>query len=652
MPMPFELRSPAHLALLGLLVPLVLLYVLRIRREKRRVPSTWLWRSAERDLLAKQPFRRLFPYISLLLEALAICALALAFARPIVRGGQIDSLHLALIIDTSASMGAVGADGRSRIELARAAARTLSRQLAPGADALVIEAGREPRVVSPLERDPKRIDAAIERVKLGEVEGDLGSALSLATNHLRSRPGSSRIVVVTDGALAHPDAFATASLPVDIVRVGTPVDNVGIVRADVARTSESAGRDRVQVFALTKNFGKTPRSAFVTLLPQHSTTPLASRRLDLAAGEEAPVTLSFDAAPADQGMGLVVELSAGDALRADDRAYVRVPAGRHLPVVLSPKTASPWIQRALASDPGIELLGAELAALGPEVPYDAFVVIEGACPDRIPGSDFLIVNPPPGPCHGATIGAALDHPTITSWSDGDSRLRFTSFEGVIVQKANTVVPEGPHASLVRAREGTLIADISGSGRSGTLVGFDVGESNWPLRASFVLFMRNLVELARNHRAGVAAGPARTGEPLAVRVPLDVTEIEIEGAKGSRRTVPARTGIAAMPGPDRAGLYFVSWKGQRPGSTLVPLNLTSARESDLGERELALPQGRPVQAKKAADLSDAVTDWSWVFAALALLAFVLDLHWITRSPKRAPFPKGTPPRPLRSASGAT
>ncbi len=165
-------------------------------------------------------------------------------------------------------------------------------------------------------------------------------------------------------------------------------------------------------------------------------------------------------------MGLVVDLSAGDALRPDDRAYVRVPAGRHLPVVLSPKTASPWIARALASDPGIELLGAGSRLSDRTVPYDAFVVIEGACPDRIPGSDFLIVNPPPGPCHGATIGAALDRPTITSWADGDSRLRFTSFEGVVIQKANLVVPDGPHASLVRAREGTLIADISGSGRTG------------------------------------------------------------------------------------------------------------------------------------------------------------------------------------------
>ena len=648
--MPFELRSPAHLALLGLLVPLVLLYVLRIRREKRRVPSTWLWRSAERDLLAKQPFRRFFPHVSLLLEALALTALALAFARPIVRGGQIDTLHLAIVVDTSASMNAVGSDGRSRFELAREAARTVSRQLAPGADALVIDAGREPRVVSPFERDPKRVEAAIDRLSPGDVEGNLGNALGLATDHLRSRPGIGRIVVVTDGALAHPDAFAAISLPTEVVRVGTAAENVGIVRSDVARASEATGRDRVQVFALVKNFGKNAHSVFVTLLPQNSTTPLASRRLELAPGEEAPVVLSFDAAPADQGMGLVIDLAGGDALRADDRAYVRVPAGQHLPVVLSPKTASPWIVRALSSDPKIELLGADLGALGADVPYDAFVVIEGACPERIPGSDFLLLNPPPGACHGATVGQTLERPTITSWSDGDPRLRFTSFEGIVIERARGVEPDGPRASLVRAREGTLIADISGAGRTGTLIGFDVGESNWPLRASFVLFVRNLVELARSHRAGVAAGPARTGEPLALRVPLDVSEVELEGADGAKLTIPARAGIAATPGPEHAGLYYISWKGQRPGSTLVPVNLTSALESDLGARELDLPQGRPVRTRKPSETSDAVTDWSWVFGAVALLAFVLDLFWLTRSPRRLALPVGAPPAPIRGTSG--
>ena len=40
------------------------------------------------------------------------------------------------------------------------------------------------------------------------------------------------------------------------------------------------------------------------------------------------------------------------------------------------------------------------------------------------------------------------------------------------------------------------------------------------------------------------------------------------------------------------------------------------------------------------------------AAIALAAFVLDLHWITRSPKRIALPQGAPPSPVRTAAGAS
>ncbi|HTQ05909.1 MAG TPA: VWA domain-containing protein, partial [Polyangiaceae bacterium] len=352
--MPFELESPFGLALLGLLVPLVLLYVLRIQREKRRVSSIWLWRAAERDLLARQPFRRLVPHVSLILEALALVALALAAARPLTRGGRIDAGHVAFVIDTSASMSAVNAAGKSRLTEAKDALRGAVQRLAPGADALVIEAGRDPRVISPWEHDVRRLEAAIGRVEAGDVEGDLGRALALASDHLRTRPGSRRIVVVTDGALAQRDSLKLSAFPLEVLRVGEPVDNAGIVRVDVGRSPGPSGKDQVQAFAMVQNFGRQPRSLFVTLSQRGVTTPLASRRVELAPGEQAPVVLSFDAAPHDQGMGLVVELSPGDALRADDRAYVRVPESSRLPVVVAPKTASPWLLRALGSDPETE----------------------------------------------------------------------------------------------------------------------------------------------------------------------------------------------------------------------------------------------------------------------------------------------------------
>jgi von Willebrand factor type A domain/Aerotolerance regulator N-terminal len=645
---PFELQSPVGLALLGLLVPLVLLYVLRVQRERQRVSSIWLWRAAERDLMARQPFRRLVPHVSLILEALALAALALAAARPLTRGGRFDAEHVAFVIDASASMSAVNPAGRSRLAEAEDALRGALHRLTPGADALIIEAGRDPRVVSPWEHDVRRLEAAVGRVTAGDVEGDLGRALALASDHLRTRPGSRRVVVVTDGALAARDSLRLSAYPLEVLRVGEPADNAGIVRVDVNRTPAASGKDQVQAFAMVQNFGKQPRSLFVTLSQRGVATPLASRRVELAPGEEAPVVLAFEAGLHDQGMGLVIELSPGDALRADDRAYVRVPESSRLPVVLSPKTASQWLARALASDPETEIFSADPAALPTaDVPRDAFVVVDGACPKALPGADFLIVNPPAGPCVTSTVGATVDAPSITSWAESDPRLRFASFDGVSIARAHLIEPDDANASLVRGRDGTLIADISVPGRTGTLVGFDVGESTWPLRASFVLFVRNLVELARSHRAGAAAGPARTGEPLAIRVPLDVTEVELVRPDDTKLDVPAHGGLAATPGQERAGFYYASWQGSHPGSTLIPVNLTSAAESDLTTRELVLPPGRQASVGRPSELSDTVSDWSWLLAGLSLLLATADVFWVTRGARRPARAPGSPLRPART-----
>ena len=133
--MPFELRNLPGLWLLGLLVPLVILYILKVRRTRLRVPSTWLWASAQRDLLAKSPFKRLIVQIPLILQILALVLLALALARPSTRGDAIVGDHVAVVVDTSASMSAKEPDGKTRIELARSAARDVVRALGPGVGA-------------------------------------------------------------------------------------------------------------------------------------------------------------------------------------------------------------------------------------------------------------------------------------------------------------------------------------------------------------------------------------------------------------------------------------------------------------------------------------------------------------------------------------
>src|SRR5450432_2397482 len=100
-----ELLNKPGLWLLAGLAPLILLYILKIKRERVRVPSTWLWQAAKRDLMAKHPFKRLIAELPLVLQILALVALAVALARPAMRGGKIQGDHVAIVVDTSASMG-------------------------------------------------------------------------------------------------------------------------------------------------------------------------------------------------------------------------------------------------------------------------------------------------------------------------------------------------------------------------------------------------------------------------------------------------------------------------------------------------------------------------------------------------------------------
>ena len=85
-----------------------------------------------------------------------------------------------------------------------------------------------------------------------------------------------------------------------------------------------------------------------------------------------------------------------------------------------------------------------------------------------------------------------------------------------------------------------------------MVGFDVGDSDWPLRASFVLFFRNILEQARVHRTEAGEGATRAGEPLRVALtgttisPGIFESIALLGREETLRRVDAALARPAIP----------------------------------------------------------------------------------------------------------
>lgn len=624
--------APRALWLLGLLGPLVLLYVLKVRRRRVRVPSVWLWREVRRELEARTPWKRFVLQVPLVLQALALIAMALAAARPVTSGAMLASEHVAIVIDTSASMGATRGEG-TRFDEACRIAHELVESLSPGADAMLLDAGRQARIAVTSERDRRRLHDAIDALHVRDVEGDLGAALALSGSRLAQLAGERRVYVITDGALARPVDVRVA-VPVKVISVGEPTNNVAIVRVDVrSGTDNPHGREVVQAFLVVANAGDAARELYVTMKLRGTSDTLASRKLVVEPGERAPVVLTFEPSEGDRGSGLVFELSPHDALPADDVAYGVVPPGRALPVVLAaPSEPSPWLARVIEADPDAVLeRAASPDALG-SVPDDAMVVLERACPQAVPGGDVWVVAPPAGECFGVKVTETLERPRITSWDESDPRMRFIALDDVFLESAKTLVPESRRQELLRSEHGALMCDASTNRRMVTVTGFDVGDTDWPYKASFVVFARNLLDQARVHRAHAATSTVTTGDAVRVRVPLSVGDVEVESldapSEGPRRA-EAKEGVLVFPEVNRSGLHRVAWVRPKAGSVLIAANLASADESDL-RRSVEIAGG---DAKASSGVKEAMAprEQAYLIALAALGFLLLDIWYFTRRP---------------------
>jgi hypothetical protein len=117
--------APLAFALLGLSLPLVLLYFLKVRRRDQRVPSLLFWETTLHDRQASAFFQRLQRDPLLVLQLLALLALTLALARPALTIMGHGARKVAIVLDASASMKSRDG-GAPRFAAARAEAAALA----------------------------------------------------------------------------------------------------------------------------------------------------------------------------------------------------------------------------------------------------------------------------------------------------------------------------------------------------------------------------------------------------------------------------------------------------------------------------------------------------------------------------------------------
>src|SRR6185436_13204126 len=337
--------SPLSLLLATLAVPLMLLYFLKVRRRPQRVSSLLLWDPALRDREASAFFQRLQRDPLMLLQILALIALAVAVARPSVTVSGYGAKRVVVVLDTSASMKATDLSP-SRFAHAQREALGLVSRLGEGAEVMVIESGVQPKVLAPFTRDRAEVVGAIRSAHARDLPNRLGDGIRTARALVGPDPRA-EIHVFTDGA--HPEAVKGQGDDVRVrwTGVGQRGRNVAITNLAVRRNYFGAFDS--QAFLSVVNVSLKEQSFSFTLHLDNDL--IAEKSLTLEPNVRRAVVLPFS----HPGGGVVrARLNVSDDLEADNAAYAVIPPPRDIAVLLvSPGNL--FLEKVLRTDPQVTL---------------------------------------------------------------------------------------------------------------------------------------------------------------------------------------------------------------------------------------------------------------------------------------------------------
>lgn len=613
-------------AFFGLLlaIPIILMYMLRLRRREQVISSTFLWQQVLQDQEANTPWQRLRRNLLLILQLLILTALIFALARPFVLVPAISASRVAILLDASVSMAAMdGLNGESRFVDAQIAALDLITSLSADSEVSVLRAGQTPDILAPYTFDRNVANAAVRAARPSSGEADWLAALTLASAGATGETDFT-LVIITDGGLNNLTGLEESALPanVRVIPVGTASDNVALT----ALATRALPDGVPQLFAQITNTGVSDAEIILSLRADSDPVPLVSERYHVPAGASLPITST---APLPEGVQVLsasitptVNSISSDLLSEDNIGYAVIQEAEIRTVLLVTED-NLFLEQALATLPGVR---AFKAPPGRPLPAQAFdlTIFDRTLPTALPAGDIMFIAPT-GSVSGLfgieadEVGAVGRLTSATS----DERLTFVDLENVSVLKYRPLVGVEWADTLISVNDDApLVVAGELDGRRVAIFAFALSDSDLPLQIAFPVLMSNLLTWFTPQ--GALSETALTiGQPQLIRPPLDAEAVRVTAPDGSVRELPIESSELVYGDTSMVGVYRVDILrgGDVSQTESFAVNLFSLSESNITPRPASL-NGQPLTV----NTTDEQGQWEF-WPILALLAlFILLLEW--------------------------
>lgn len=573
--------------------PLVLLYFLKLKRQRLPVASTLLWRKSIEDLRVNSPFQRLRSSLLLFLQLMILAAACLAIAEPFKEAGRQFGKAIVLLIDVSASMGAVEENGETRLAVAQREAINLIEGLRSDQRAMVIAFADRARVLAPFSYDKKALRNAVESIQQTDAAGRLTEAITLAEAHsmpqgegigINQHISHAHVVLFTDGRLSDAQQITVQRSTIELVKLGSAAENVGIVNLDVRRSYEQP--TELTVLARVRNFGAQPAKRDVSLLIDGRLRDVRSLGELAPAGpadgisrmatggmpaEGSETVVPFDLI-LETGAHIEVRLSGKDALAADDRAFAVVMPPHPLKVLLV--TPGNRFLRRLVGIMPVDAFDTWLPGEYEEKPDSALiengrcrydvVVFDNHSTDRLPPGNYFFFGGIPL-IDSVAAGEMREDAVLLDWDDTHPILQHVAVESLnLVGWRDLTLPENA-VTIIEGTNGPVLSQFW-EGRNQYLVSafsiFDESRTrlntDWVFKPESVAFMYDTLRFLAGSTTVGQQPPVAPGSAFSVPVAPGSKNVTVRRPDNTTETIAVSTlGTATYGRTDRIGLYTVS-----------------------------------------------------------------------------------------------
>ncbi len=593
------------------MVPLIILYFLKLKRPRLEVSSLALWQSVVNDQRVNSPFQKFRRNLLLLLQLLLLALLVAALMQPFLRADAARAEYLPVLIDCSASMSAVDeSTGKSRLDLVREQVREMIDGLHGDQQLALFSFSATGRRLTEFTNDRRVLTRALASLEPSHLPGQLDDVLRMAAAYTRTFT-IEKVMILTDGNLPDQVDF---ELPfgLDIKRIAPGGPNIGITEMSARRSSA----EEWEVFVRVAGSSADIRSGELQLFENGIRT--ATETIEVAADESQ--RLVFPVSSTDAVLLEARVVPAGfDALDIDNSVWLTLPAARPLKIWISTELFS-W-QHAVRVLPRIDL---NTVTPPPAPEYDLLISDDDKLTNvEAPIQIFVGVIPSD---LQPLIEPAEDVASVVDWNRTAPLLRHVQMTDVQIGEKPTFAPgigakdleERGYEILVDGNTGPLLLQRREGLKISYWFLFHTDRSTLPYRLGFPIIAANAVEAALKQASlsEVAAAPTGVLPPISLQPDR---EYRVKNPAGEEVTFrSSTTGVLTGVPAAHAGRYDV-FDGSDL-TTSIGTGLLNPLESSLQVADEVRFTELSVSSTDTSRLESDQPLW-WL---LAMLAFVLML----------------------------